>query len=319
MLRLFSENYEGVATSYELNKAKAKKSGIGQLIAAKAYEELEEYNQALKIYEEMLGRYKAYDRAVKRSIHKPKLAPDLKEENLLAYTYYLMARVYTKMYLTSSEVNTESKRKEIKKRIKLYSLLSERANGPIVAIDELRFKVSQRDQVLEMEKFKTYYYAYLGFMTWQDQIKLVGSGNNIDILNTSEGSCAGFGVKTYNVDRLYGFDFCYMVGSTTSSSLMSNITYKQSGIATSGFFATFETGWQIFSDNLWIGPSIPVFYRQGDWSTPDGLEVRETSYIRTGLMLSTTWELGDFSFTSRFGKIFDNQSSHLQLLASYQF
>lgn len=319
MLQLFSDNFEGVLNSYEMSGGQKEHSGLNLLIAAKAYENLGEYDQAASIYKEMIGRYSSYDEAVRRSLRNPELAPDLEEGNILAYVYYLMAKVYVESYLATSEIDSKEEREDLKNKVKIFALLSERANGPIVAIDELRFKVSEKEEAFRVKTYKTEYYAFLGFMTWQDKLKLEDGSGNVDILNTSEGSCAGFGVKTFNVNRLYGFDMCYLVGSSTASSLFNNVTYEDSGVSTSGFFATFETAWQVFSDNLWIGPSVPVFYRKGDWRRPADYEFRETSYIRTGLLLSTTWDAGQFSFTSRFGKIFDNKSSHLQIHASYRF
>lgn len=285
---------------------------------ALAEEGLNNYEDAINTYRRLINKnFPKRAQYFLRTLKEKDTEHMSKADQRLKYYYLRYAQLLTAKFLTLRKVNSK-KTKRIQKIalrfvnvIKILDPDSEMALG-------LHEAIKNHTYLLIQNKFRLRYSADLGFISWQDNLNLINTGTNLELLNTSSGGILGIGIHYESYFKEYFFKLQYFNGSSTINSLDQN--YHQAGVSVTAYKASTGILWKTFADNVSLGGELIGLSRSSDWSVPGpGFRLSNTSYLRFGYGLITKWHVKYFEMYASLGKIFKNTSSIFQFNISYKF
>lgn len=132
-------------------------------------------------------------------------------------------------------------------------------------------------------------------LLFQDQLNLVSdSGDDNIVIATNSALCYGAGIRYGNAYKGFEIQGCAYSGTATVQDDSSTINYKQAGVPVAGLIM--EAGYYIkpVSDDTRLSLSVPIMYRSGLYSEPDGYTVEGAKDTKFGLMLNAGWQVWFF-------------------------
>jgi hypothetical protein len=204
--------------------------------------------------------------------------------------------------------------------VKLFVKVLNRLGAEETA-ESLADRLEEKDELIKSYRIKSNLYPFLSYISWQDFIIIKrsdGSGSS-KILNTFSGSCSGAGFRFKNEYNEYHFESCYIFAQSSSSPFEGPLSYTQKNVNTQGLYGGFGYMNHSLLDSLSFGGQINYLFRSGDWDTPTTTTLEDTSYLRFGASLRTTFFLGSYGLTMSMGKILDNKSSLFLISSQYHF
>ncbi len=167
------------------------------------------------------------------------------------------------------------------------------------------------------------FFLYFGRMLYQDRVQIEENSSSIqsDLISNNSTICYGAGLRYGSAFDGYEVSGATCSGTTTvagearGESITNN--YKQSGVPVASML--FELGYYIRPDNekTRLGLSLPLIYRVGSYSSPDGYTINNESEINYGIMGTAGIQLPLFELQTKLGHL--NKSNLLMINLLYTF
>jgi hypothetical protein len=78
--------------------------------------------------------------------------------------------------------------------------------------------------------------------------------------------------------------------------------------------------YKAFSEKVFVGLQIPVSYRKGNWTLPEGTyQFENDRQIGAGYFIQVKFFIGTIAIQTRLGKIFPDPGSHWSIGGIYDF
>ena len=144
----------------------------------------------------------------------------------------------------------------------------------------------------------------VGNINWQEKLELQNSttDNRTKLLSNARALCVGGGFRYTNAFHGIEISACGFSGSAKLTAA-NPATYSQDGIAVTGFLL--DSGYVIKpkSDKGSLTLSLPLFYRDGNYSQPDNYAILGKGQLSAGVMLKGRYELPIIDFTVSVGNL----------------
>lgn len=277
---------------------------------------------AATIYKKILKKkYSKYNWLVLKT-HKDfeDLEEKLPQLKKIKYYYTRLGNLYIVKYEQIDLDNEPFQARRIKKRVKLFVKVLNRIGAEETA-ESIADRMEEKENLVKSYRVKTNLYPFLSYISWQDFITIKrsdGSGAS-KILNTFSGSCSGAGYRFKNAYNEYNFESCYIFAQSSSSPFEGPLSYTQKNVNTQGLYGGFGYMNHSLLESLSFGGQINYLFRSGDWDTPSTTSLEDTSYIRFGASLRTTFFIGRYGLNMSMGKILNNKSSLFLISSQYHF
>lgn len=158
---------------------------------------------------------------------------------------------------------------------------------------------------IDKKEFKREWFLSAGIINWQEKLELQSAttGNTTKLLSNAKAMCIGGGFRYSNAYHGMEISSCAFSGSAKISSTNPSVTYSQEGIAVTGLLL--DTGYifKPYSEKTSLTFSLPLFYRDGDYTQPDNFTILGKGQLSAGFMLKARYELPFIDFTTSFGTL----------------
>ena len=128
-------------------------------------------------------------------------------------------------------------------------------------------------------------------MNWQEKLILRSStsGEETRLLSNSKALCIGGGYRYMNAYHGIEVSSCAYSGSSNISADNSS-TYSQNGVAVTGFLLDSGYIFKPHSEKVSLTFSLPLFYRDGDYTQPDTFTILGKGQLSAGIFLKARYE-----------------------------
>ncbi len=201
-------------------------------------------------------------------------------------------------------------------------------------LSELEFREGKVDKIndqvlahLEYLDKKVYQWSTsfsLSYVSWQSEAKLHGQGQDIALLVTNKGFCAGGDVGVENYLFHFYVDSCFLMGSGGIQALpnKSEIDYQQSNVPAYGVKISPGASMIVSTTKSRIGFRIPVIYSKQTLDDPPaskGYEALNEAPLSIITSLYSRWQFNRWYFQTEFGKYISKESTFWGLGVGYTY
>lgn len=156
-------------------------------------------------------------------------------------------------------------------------------------LDSLNAKL---EYVKSLEKTISFY-ANAGGILFQESVKLVNksdTNDEIDLISNANGVCIGGGMMYGNIKHGWDLYGCaYTAAAQITNKVGSSVQYKQNEVPVSGFLLSPGYYYRPYDKLSSIGFSIPLFFRQGDFSDTENYTIKAKGQLSAGFSLDAKW------------------------------
>jgi hypothetical protein len=317
------ENYKKVVNLLNkgFNLRDPSTPGGALALSAYAYEKLEQWSNAQKIYAFLITRrYKSSNNLVMRQ-YKNSGTDDLPEVPTKLYEYYhRRAEALTQIYVARYESLSPKLRLLYKKTALMYVAILEDSDYDDDSYDTIPERLDGFDKDIKDKVFKPSWFVESSYISWRDKLQLVFPNGQTSIIeSTGEGLCLGGGWRYENEFFEFNLNGCYAGAAMTVGKENSTLTYFQKGVTSSAIIAGPSILWKPKSKGASFGLNIPFVYRTGDYEEPPGFVLQDVSIFTYGYLLEAGWRFPKWGFFTKFGKIKRLSSSLWMFGTQYTF
>lgn len=148
------------------------------------------------------------------------------------------------------------------------------------------------DYVQSLEKTITFY-ANAGGILFQETITLVNKSDDkdeVDLVSNNEGVCVGGGMMYGNIKHGWDVYGCfYSAAAMISNTVGSSVQYKQKDVSVTGLYMSPGYYYRPYDKLSSIGLSVPLFYRQAEFSDTDNYSVKAKGQLSAGIAIDAKW------------------------------
>lgn len=224
---------------------------------------------------------------------------------VLKATYYYMGLSYYKLY---SKTYRLANAKKAKRYFKICDDVDFNDNCSDY-IESLAEK-----QEVAVKSIKQIEFFVLGStMLFQDKVNLVSStGENNTVIAQNSALCYGAGIRYGNAYKGWEVQGCAYSGTATVQDDSSTVNYNQAGVPVAGLIM--EGGYYIkpVSDDTRLSVSVPIMYRSGLYSEPEGFTIENAQETKFGLSLNAGWQVWFFEAQMKLAHMGDTNLLSLQ-------
>lgn len=318
-----SRNYrKSIATlnsRFDLRGAKMPASVA--ILAGYNFEALKDYYSAREMYEKAIDQVFRNDhQRIMESYKKEGNAFEIGEvPKFLSRLYGRLARVYLEDYNSRVIKLTDGAKDHSERMIRIYSDICL----------EVECEETDPDQILDgldrvKQNFSRAQYSWskslsLSLITWKDSLTLVNENVSQEIDSTAKGSCLGGELGYGNYYIQYAGSFCFASTKASVGKDSEDISYFQNDVSVNALIFAPTFYWMPFGGSASLGFELPLVYRTGDYTEPDGFEIEGNRSLNFGLGLSMNWKTPSWSFFNKINKVSGFKSSFIQLGLRYHF
>lgn len=225
---------------------------------------------------------------------------------VLRATYYYMGLSYFALFKQNERL---ANAKKARRYFKICDDIDFN-DGCADFIEELDEK--QQEVVKKVDEIE--FFILGSILVFQDDFKVnsTTTAETNTVIATTSALCYGAGLRYGNSFKGWEAQGCIYSGTATVKDDSSSIEYKQAGVPVAGMM--FEAGYYIKpqSGDTRLSLSVPVLYRSGLFSTPDGYTVEEAKEYKYGLMLTAGWQVWFFEAQMKLANMQDTNLLSLQ-------
>jgi hypothetical protein len=241
-------------------------------------------------------RYKKLHRRV-IGAHKEDTLEDIKVPSKLLRIYYHLGEIYYKIYHKTKSPSYFRASEKYFNICEIKEHLDDNASEYLENLTRLKTEVDQKE-------FKSEWFANIGTLNWQEKLELESqtTGTRTKLLSNARALCVGGGYRYANSFHGIEISACGFSGSAKITADNASV-YSQDGVAVSGFLL--DSGYIIKpkSDRGSLTISLPLFYRDGDYTQPEKYSILGTGQLSAGVMLKGRYELPLIDFTTSIGSL----------------
>jgi hypothetical protein len=280
----FKKSIQTLRKSFRLTKTKKTPTAVIQLLALNLLK-LKKYKTASKYFHIVIRRrYKQKHREVLRALNLGNI-DDIEVPQKLLRIYYHLGQIYYHIFRKTKSIPYYRASEKYFKICEEKEHLDDNASE---YIDSL----SAHKVLIDNKEFKSEWFATIGTMNWQEKLLLRSSttGEKTKLLSNSKALCIGGGYRYMNAYHGIEISSCAYSGSADISA-SNSATYSQNGVSVTGFLL--DSGYVIkpYSEKVSMTFSLPLFYRDGDYSQPDNFSILGKGQLSVGVFLKTRYEL----------------------------
>jgi hypothetical protein len=191
-------------------------------------------------------------------------------------------------------------------------------------VDKLNDQVLAHLEYIDKKVYKWSRSFSLSYVSWQSEARLNGQGQDIGLLVTNKGFCAGGDVGMENYLFHFYVDGCLLAGSGGIQALpnKSEIDYQQSNVPAYGFKISPGASMIVSSSKSRIGFRIPIIYSQQNLDDPPsekGYEALNEAPVSVITSLYSRWQFNRWYFQTEFGKYISKESTFWGLGLGYTY
>lgn len=231
---------------------------------------------------------------------------DVNIPKLLKATYYYMGLSYYSMFERNERIDNARKAKR-------YFTICDQIDFNDKCSDYLE-ELSEKQENVVKKINEIQFFITGSVMLLQDNFKLVENATNEEytIIATTSALCYGAGLRYGNQFNGWEAQGCVYSGSATVRNASSVVNYKQAGVPVAGMIM--EAGYYIkpTSGDTRLSLSVPVMYRSGLFSEPDGYKIEGKKETKYGLMLTAGWQVWFFEAQMKLANMQDANLLSLQ-------
>ncbi|GAB4012694.1 MAG: hypothetical protein Fur0010_08820 [Bdellovibrio sp.] len=292
------------------------------ILAAWDLEKLGEYVQAQNLIAQILRSRYGREHQAAMQTYKNEGVDSLEDLNpklleLYHRRAFLLSKIYQELYF---KVDAQ-KRDEYKKMALMYvDILANQDKYEDETYDQIPKEIEAFELKIERETWKTNFFVSSYWTSWRDRLDLVNpNGDKVALKSTTRGFSLGYGVIIEKWQWRYLLEGQYTQGSAVAGRESSTLNYFEDEVSVRTFGVWPSVQYRPNSGKASIGFSIPLMYRSGNYTEPQGYQLEGLSVFSVGYGLEFNWDLEKISVVSRFAKLTSMSSSLWQLGLRYNF
>lgn len=289
---------------------------------ALSFERREKFLDASKIYKKLITQaYPKEHAEVMRRKDQQKIDASVYQNTRLPYYYYKLAFLFVQQFRSTHEYTNRNDKQKLLQLAETSITFASKVSDNDDEIKLLRELLTEKEQLEIDLTYKPAWYAVTFLTSWQDHVYLYNAaGTKTRLLTTNIGLCAGAGKKWENIHYEFNMEGCFFRGNSTISSEAALTTYEQSSVPVMGIFVGPGFYLKSWSESIKVGLQLPLFYRKGDWSLPEGnFSFGKETLIGGGPVFQMKVKAKKINFITKFGKLFPNPSTAWSIGGSYDF
>ena len=246
---------------------------------------------------------------------------DLPEGPEKLYLYYhFRAEALSQIYIKDFEKLSEKRRALYRSTALMYANICLDSDYDDDSVEDVITRLENFEKEQKNQVYDDAFFASMAWVSWRDKLDLLlGDGTKAVINSTGEGYCIGGGYKYFNAYWEWNLNACYASTTMTAGGQDTQINYFQDGITVNALFVGPGMLYKPKASEVSLGLSLPLVYRKGDYTQPEGFILEDTTILTYGYQLEAHWYYGKFGLFSKFGKISRLSSSIWSLGIDYQF
>ena len=281
---------------YEIRNPKKLPTAVLQLLALNFLKTKQLKSSSRYFHYVIRRRYKNLHRRVINAL-KNETLEDLKVPQKLLRMYYHLGEIYYKIYHRTKSTSYFRASEKYFNICEIKEHLDDNASEYLEYLAKLKTQVDQKE-------FKSDWFANIGTLNWQEKLELQSqaTGSKTKLLSNARALCVGGGYRYSNAFHGIEISACGFSGSAKVTA-NSTASYSQDGVAVTGFLL--DSGYIIKpkSGKGSLTISLPLFYRDGEYSQPENFSILGQGQLSAGVMLKGRYELPLIDFTTSIGSL----------------
>jgi hypothetical protein len=307
--RIFSDNETSLNQSWQ---------ALERL--AISFERQEKFKEASDVYKKLILNFNKTNHVKFINAKDKSSFPEI-ENTRLPFYYYKSAYLNAMLYKSNNLKIEDDQKKKYFNNTNSYLQLSKKLNATDDEVklveDILNDKQKNELDLVVVKKM----YMSLEMVSWQDKVYLKSktTGALTSLTSNVLGTGVSLGKKWESGKSETSLEGSFLYGKSTVSAINSD-TYSQSSVNTMafiiapGFFYKFP-----INKKAMLGLDIPIMYRHGDYTLPEGSEFEKASILTVGYFIKSKVYFDKFGFQMKVGRTFANPGSQWSIGVVYDF
>ncbi|PIP94173.1 MAG: hypothetical protein COW00_13170 [Bdellovibrio sp. CG12_big_fil_rev_8_21_14_0_65_39_13] len=316
----YKESLQMLEARYNF-KSKETPSGA-MILAAWDLEKLEEYIQAQNLIAEIIrSRFASSHNSVMRQYKSDGaegiegIPPKLIE--IYHRRAFLLSKIYQQLYFKVAP----EKRDDYKRQALMYvEIIANQDDYEDESYEEIPKDIEAFDQKIKEQTWVSQFFMSTAWTSWRDRLDLiVGSGDRISIKSSVRGLSLGAGWSFQKLRWRLLLESQFTYASAVAGRESSTLSYFEPDVKVWSFGIVPAVHYRPFSGDASLGISIPVVYRNGNYTEPAGFVLEGKSILAIGYGFDMNWDLNQWTFFSRVANLSSMSSSYWQFGLRYHF
>lgn len=282
---------------YKLSSPRNLPTPVVQLLALN-YLKLKKYKTSSYYFHLIINRrYKRKHNEVLRALNMNALE-DMEVPDKLLRIYYHLGQIYYVIFNKTKSIPYYRASEKFFKICEVKEHLDDNSMEYREALLAIKTEIDKKE-------FKTEWFATAGIMNWQEKLELQSAttGNKTKLLSNAKAICIGGGFRYTNAYHGIEVSSCAFSGAAKIFSTDPSQTYAQDGVAVTGLVLDSGYTYKPYTDKTSLTFSLPLFYRDGDYTQPDNYAILGRGQLSAGAMLKARYELPYIDFITSIGTL----------------
>lgn len=291
------------------------------ILAGYNYEALKDFYSARQMYQMAIDQA-FYDdnKRIMESYQAQGNAFDIGEvPPFLSKLYGRLARIYLEDYNSRVIKLSDGAKEYSEKMIRTLSDICLEVECDDTDPDEILDALDKVKQNFSRSQFAWTKNLSISLITWKDSLNLTNASTSQEIESTTKGSCIGGELGYGNYYYQYAGSFCFASTKASVGKDSEQISYFQNEVAVNALIFAPTFYWMPYGGSAALGFEVPMVYRSGDYTEPDGFEIEGNQSFNLGFGLSLNWKTPSWSLFSKLNKVSGFKSNFFQLGMRYHF
>lgn len=293
----YSKSISMLRKYYQVKKPSKLPTAVIQLLALN-YIKIKKYKTSSKYFHYVIRRrYRKIHKKVVRSLKSDTL-DDIEVPDKLLRIYYHLGQSYYEIYTRTKRTPYFRAAEKYFNICETKEHLDDNAATYLETLSKLKEEVAK-------EEFSSEWFANIGTLNWQEKLELVNttSGKSTTLLSNARALCLGGGYRYANAFHGIEISGCGFSGSAQVASSDLTQAYSQDGVAVTGLLL--DSGYIIKpgADKTSFTISLPLFYRDGDYTQPENYTILGKGQLSAGVMVKARYQMPYLDFTTSIGNL----------------
>lgn len=275
----YSQSLKYLKRGYNFKKSKSIPSSALFLIAL-SYQKLGKHKEAIYFFNRVVkNNYLRKHIRVMKALKKDEV-DSVSIPRTLGSSYYYMGQSYYALFTQREKVSDAV-------RAKKYFKICDDTDFNDKCADFLE-NINSKIEYSKKKATSWDFFLYAGRLLFQDRLEIEpeGGGSSDRLIANNSALCYGAGIRLGNAFNGYQISGCAFTGVATIQNDLGSNNYKQSGVPIGGLLAEAGYYWLMDNESARLGLSLPVMYRSGVYSEPDGYTIPDAKAFNFGAMFS---------------------------------
>jgi hypothetical protein len=305
---------------FDLYNAQAPQAII--LLAAFNFEGLQDFPEARNLYQILLRRrYEDEHIRAVRTYQEAGHAFDLDElPRPLVQLYERLMVVEFALYKQNYREFSQAQRDRARELITMYANICLENDCDIDQVDVILNELDTLKVWLERTTKQWYAALTLSYASWRDRVEVKNPNEIISLVSSVKGPCVGGEIGHGNDFWEWGVGAClsFAKGSVTHKD-SPTAEYFEARVPVNSFHLSPIVRWKPLGAGASLGVELPLIYRSGDFSVPEGYELQGNRTLNLGLGINFNWQFESLGVHTKLQKVSGFESTVFQFGVSYRF